>query len=560
MFILLKLIKIMKIGDHWSDRKIMAAFFAAAVLIYIPGIWWGLPHATAPDRIFAWGNDELGPLGPIAELYSVFIDSKSFDPKSPLFHYFIQALFVGPYMFVLLLTGNLSLSQAVTEYPFGLTDPVNSLAVMTLLARMVSLLMAAAVVVISFKTVTLLWNRRTGILTAIFVLLSYHMFYYSRTSNVDMGALFWTSLGILILAICIRNSLTPQRAILLGTFAALATATKDASYAAFLIIALFIVPQHIHQQRKMGHNWPQSFKSPLIGLFSSLGVYIIASGLIFNFDRYLLHIDFMLHGSKGGLYYSTPATLNGYISILGKTFNHIIATLGFPVIIFAIIGLILCATRTPRYLILALPIPGILFGVILSVRFVQFRFVIIMAYVLTFFAAYVLTELINSRKSMFCKAGYCFTILAISWQFIHGADFTYQMINDSRYKVSAWLNKNARSGDRVGYYGAPLKLPQLDHGIVTCPMPGQIPSPRMTTKCRDNPEFVLVIPQQDFEPVHEFSLPEHIYRNLLDGSSGYQLVLNLQTRSLFSNRPVPFVNPPVKVFVKKPLKSSTSNY
>jgi len=51
------------------DRKIAVVLFLTALAVYLPGIWWGLPSGTSPMQVLPWGADELGPLGPVAELY-----------------------------------------------------------------------------------------------------------------------------------------------------------------------------------------------------------------------------------------------------------------------------------------------------------------------------------------------------------------------------------------------------------------------------------------------------------------------------------------------------------
>ncbi len=531
-------------------------FFIVAIVLYLPGIWWGLPYATAPDRFKPWGPDELAPLGPIAELYSVFVspDPKwhgfSFNPQYPLFHYIVQALTVGPYVLFLWLTGRLS--QPSVTYPYGLSDPVAALADMTLLARSVNLLMAAAVVVIAYRTATILWDRRTGVITGVLVLLTYPMFYYARTSNVDMGALFWTSLGLAVFAACLRDSLTPRRSVWLGIFAALATATKDASYAAFLMLLLVLVPRHLRQQRQNGVGWRQAWRAPLVGLLFGLAAYVVASGFLFHPGRYLSHLSYIVRGSRQyPVYYSTPATPHGYVSLAGETVGHIMDALGAPIAAFALVGLVMCLFRVPETLGLALPALGIWLGVIIPVRFVMFRFVIIMAYALAFFAAYALSAALSVRRPAFHRAAQLCLVIVCGWSFVRGADLTYQMIYDSRYEAADWLRRNARSGDRIGYYDHPFKLPPLNSEVVTAPMPGQLISSRVWPPHQVAPEFIMVIPIQPFESSDEWALPDDTYQALRDGSLGYQQILGLQTRSLFSRRPVTFVNPPVKVFVRK---------
>jgi hypothetical protein len=148
--------------------------------------------------------------------------------------------------------------------------------------------------------------------------------------------------------------------------------------------------------------------------------------------------------------------------------------------------------------------------VILPVRFVQFRFVLVIAYILALYAGYALSLVLPADRR-WAPAGKAAAILVWGWALLCGCDLTYQMFHDSRYEVARWLKVHARPGDTLGYYGAPLKLPPVEAHLQTVAMPGQnfrtAPLARM-------PEFVVSIPQQIFEPVHEHSIPEHVYRSL----------------------------------------------
>ncbi len=528
-----------------SERKIVFIFFTVAILFYLPGIWWGLPHATAPDRILPWGSDELAPLGPIAELYSVFVaPNPQFNPQYPLFHYFVQAVFVGPYLLWLWLTG--ALVHPSVQYPYGLSDPVSALATMALLARAVSLLMAAGVVGIAYKTAAILWGEKTGIITATLVLLMYPMLYYSRTSNVDMAGLFWTSLGLAVFAACLRDRLTPRRAAWLGLFAGLATATKDASYAAFGVVAAILVFRHIFWFRKRSQKSAKTWKPFGIGLVVAACVYVVASGILFKPERFFLHIQFIMGATHAYVY---PNSFQGYLGLLGEIVDSFVDSLGFLTFLCAVVGIVLCALKTPAQLAFGLPALGILVGTILPIHYVTFRYVMTIAYILTFFSAYALSVALVSEQPLVRKMTPLLLALLCVWSFIRDADLTYQMIKDSRYELAAWFRDNAKPGDRVGWYGAAQKLPALEAGIVSFSMEGWCS--REAWESPLAPEFVVVIPQQQFEMIHEWSLPETIYRRLADGSLGYQRILWSQTRSLFSKRPLSFVNPPVQVFAKK---------
>jgi len=492
------------------SRRASILAFSAALLLYLPGIWWGLPHATAADRFHPWGSDELAPWGPVFELYNTLAGREAFfNPQYPLFHNAVQGAFAGPYAIYLRASGR-SMAPPATE-------PAR---VLTLLARLASLLMAAGVVVVAGRTAAVLWGRREAALASALVLVLYPMFYYSRTSNVDMGAMFWTSLGLEVFARCLRQGVTARRAAWFGVWAALATASKDAAYASFLLLPLALV-------RRAG------WRALASGAATAVAVYLIASGLVFHPARYRAHVEYIVQGSerhRGIFYYSTPATASGYISLAGQAGGHLVDAVGLPMALCAAAGLALCCKRDRAALALALPILGVGIGVLAPVRFVLFRFVFVMAYVLALYAA---RALASGPRAI------PLAILGCGWALLRGGDLTYQMIGDSRYAASAWLRLHARPGDRVGYYGSPFKLPHLEPGVATVRMPAP-----------EQPQFIVSMPIQHYEGEHERELADETWRRLHDGTLGYRLALQVHTRSLFRRRPVSFVNPPVTVFVR----------
>ena len=541
-------------------RRTAVILFLTALALYTPAIWWGLPYATAADRIRPWGSDELAPLGPLAELYSVATRSPVYNPQYPLFQYVMEAGFAAPYMGYLRLTGRFS--HPSTTFPYGLSDPVSALRALTLLERLVNLLMAAGVVVAAWRLGSRLWNPAAGIGAGVCVLLLYPMFYYSRTSNVDMGALFWTALGLLAIVECLRDGFTPARAAWVGLLAALATATKDSSYAAFVPLGLIVLAAEALRLRRAGQSWLGIWKPAATLIAVGAAVYVVASGAVFDPARYRGHVAFVLHGSSvpgsvSPFYFSTPATLAGYAALLRKTLGALDASLGLPMLLAAVAGAAFCARYARATLVLLAACAGLVAGVILPVRFVEFRFVLLIAFILALYAGYALSMV--ARRSPHAAA-LC-VIMVCGWALVRGEDLTLQMLHDSRYETARWLKDHARPGDLIGYYGSPLKLPAIAPDIQIAAMPGQFdPTPPLSHP----PEFILVIPQQVFEPVHERSLPESGYLALSNGSTGYVKVRRLQAPSLFKQRPVTFVNPPVEIYVRAdrrpgPLRSSTAN-
>ncbi|MBI2833648.1 MAG: glycosyltransferase family 39 protein [Acidobacteria bacterium] len=528
------------------QRRTIFCLMAAAAVLYLPGIWWGLPLATAWNRIHPWGTDELAPLG-FGELYGVILHrGRRFDPRYPLFHFFFQGLFAAPYLAYLWISGQLT--QASIYYPYGLADPVTPLRVLTILGRVPSLLMAGGVVIISYKTAARLWSHRAGMAAAMAILLTRVMFYYSRTSNVDMPAVFWTALGFLVFAGCARDGLTKQRAAWLGLFAALSTATKDQGYAAFGVLVPPLLVWHWRDRARVGTVW----RAPFIGLAVSVLTYPVASGLVFHPGRYWQHVEFIRFGSVSSRlrhnYFNAPATLAGYLDVTRTTLAHVSDSLGPLVLALAIGGLIVAWRRTPRAMALALVPVALLLGVVFPVRFVLYRYVFLMDYVLALFAGLAVASALEAQSAFRRRAVIALFVLACAWNLARGADLTYQMLRDSRYEAAEWFRRNARPGDRVTHTDEPFHLPRLERDIETVrmPLPPQ-PTPFIE---RTRPEFITVIPFQEGEVEHEWLLDPGTYRRLVDGSLGYQLMLAIRTPGLFTETTLP-VNPRVKVFVRK---------
>ncbi len=540
-------------------RSEPARFAWVAAALYALAIGWGLPHATGPDRIFPWGPDELAPLQPFGELLRLFRPSDTpFNPQYPLLQYFVQAAFAAPYALWLMATGGL---QGVSDvYPYGFADPVRALAVFTVLTRIPTVLMAGATVAVAWWTARRLWGLTAGRFAALTTMLSLPMFYYGRTSNVDVPALLWLASGTAVFAVILEEGLTVRRAALLGLFAALSVGTKDAGYAFFAVMAAVILVRYAWRGRAEAEGRRDGLRALLAGAGVALVVYPLASGLVFSLPRFAAHVDFILRGTAlpegvtGPFYYSGEASASGYARLVGKTGRHVVEALGLPLVAASLIGVATTLRDRPRLALLLLPPIGILLGVIVPVRFVLFRFVLPMSYVLGLFAGPGLAGLLARagqagpfrRRTAWVAVAACF-----AWAGVRAADLTVQMWHDGRYALGAWLAEAIEPGDQVGFYGrGTRKLPRLPAEVSLRVMPGQLLPPEAGQIPADDPAIVLVIPQQDSEPVHEWTLPGETFRRLMDGSAGYRLAYEHRGGGWFGRRIVTYVDPPIRVFVR----------
>ena len=259
-----------------------------SLALFLPGIHWGIPHATAVERTHAWGNDDEVPLGALAEMHNTFVISKpDRNIAYPWFHYFAGACAGGPYLLYLLVTGGLT--HPSPEYPYGFADPVTSMKVLALMGRSISVVMSIATVLGAYYTARNLWTRTAGVIAAVLTMLMFPLAYYARVANPDAHVLGWTSLGLAAFAACLRHGLTAKRGALLGTCVAFAAATKDQSGGSFFLVPLALLWLHFFGRRPPEQDerargwWP-----PLAALVTFTVVYILASGIPIDPARYKL--------------------------------------------------------------------------------------------------------------------------------------------------------------------------------------------------------------------------------------------------------------------------------
>jgi hypothetical protein len=547
---------VQRIREFLRLNWVALAFFGVALVLYAIGIGWGLPQATSAERIHPWGTDEIAPLGFGELYYTLLAPDPRYDPRYPLLFYAIEAAFSAPYLLFLYLTGGLTGFSAV--FPHGLNDPLTALVGLTLAGRLPSLLSGAGTVTLAYLTGRKLWGHRSGVIAGVITLLLYPMFYYSRTSNVDATMLFFTSVGIYWFAAILEDGFSPRRAIWLGACAALAAATKDAAYAVFAGMAVWLALRQVVLSRRGESPWKPFWQATLAGVGTAAAVYLVSSGMVFNLERYRIHFDFILHGSKEGrlvgFYYSTPATLAGYLTVMGRYFGVVVRSLGIPFTLLVIIGLGYGWRRDRR--VLGLALLGVLMwaAIVLPVRFVQARFTLITSYLLALVAAYGAgLGLVDRRRWM--RTGVAVLLVSgIVWAGLNAADLTQQMLNDGRYgvveKAQAWL----RPGDRLATpnLDGPWNFPRFSEDVIFEELP-RTNSLVTGLPATNRPEFLLIITTHDGSNFGDEFLDPVFYEKLASGTAGYQVVLDGRAPAWFAYPMFRSANPRVMVLMRDDL-------
>lgn len=527
-----------------------------ALVLYIPGLCWGLPHATSEVTIRGWDVDSIAGIGPLSELHNLLIKAQpGWYYAYPLFHYLVLGLFYAPYMAWLFLTGGLHSPTA--QYPYGFTDPVQAIAVLAFIGRAVSVLMATGTVVATYVAARTVWDRRTGIIAGVVMMLCGPLVYYAHAGNLDVPVLFWVSLCVLAGARIIRFGLTTRRAIWFGILAAVAVATKDQAYGALVPAVLFLIVMHLADSRKVpqaGSAW----RAPMSMILSGIVAYAVANGIVFRPDRFINHVKFLLNFEQtfvnvvnfGGVV--RPKTAAGYLQVLQDVTVAIYQSMG-PILLLAAVTGIFATWRRNRFtwFVIAMLL-GYLVLVIAPIRHMHYRWAMMPMLFLVFPAGRLLAmgmEAAGARRMIAVAA----TVLGLGWLGAWALDTRYQVWKDARNDAGAWLAEHARPGDKVGFFGSVGQLPRIPRDV----LPVSIESDSASRELRENGvRLVLVIPDYSSQgqPGLERSLylPESTYHELQDGSLGFDRVAQFRTRPLplvgRSLDAIPWVNPPVQIF------------
>jgi 4-amino-4-deoxy-L-arabinose transferase-like glycosyltransferase len=534
-----------------------------ALVVYLPGSTWGIPHVTGSDRAHAWGNDDQVPLAPLAEMHNTFVVAKpDRNVAYPWFHYFLVAAAYSPYLLYLVVTGGLR--HPDSHYPFGLADPAAALYHLSLIGRSVTLVLAVATVLGMYFVARYLWDRTAGVFASLFTMLLFHMAYYARLGNPDVPSLGWTALGLAAFALALRQGLTPARGAWFAAFTALALATK-LPIGSFVLLPFLLLWRHLRNgQRHRFFGWQSIWAAPAMTTLVFLGTYVVASGIVVDPTRYTQHVAKARWAATQATHWVRyPPTASGYLSHAGDLLGHLVDVMTWPGLVAAGVGLVLAARRDPPSLCLALSSVGF-FAMLMPMRLARIHYLLPVAVPLTAFAGYAFSRGLKAPRGFRAIVGAA-AIVAVGYPLLHTVDLTHDMIHDSRYATATWLDRHTRAGDRLLHFGAPLTLPSLRADVQTVSVPHRRDS---LHALREHQAEVVIVMPLDFNEdrrrvewrdgphavFNDYLTPE-AWAGLTDGSLGYRLVARFQSPRLLPWLPRPFltyatVNPPIHVFLR----------
>lgn len=547
-----------------SRGYVLAA--ALGLILYVPGIWWGLPYidGRAPER--GWAIDDETPLGALAEArHAVVRDgAEGRNVGYPLFYYYASVAAYTPYLGYLAATGQFSAPTG--SYPFGLANATRALQVMSLISKALTVLFALATVFGAYHAARHTWNARAGRFAALLVSLMYPVAYYARTGNLDVPMLGLVALGLANYAAIVRYGITRATALALGVAAGLAVATKDSAVGIFAAVplAVFAMP------RQAGAVAWKLWALAAVAAFLALGV---GSGLFIDPANYIEHIRFLLGrveevpGSQT-VSAAFPMTMAGHGRAVLFQLRGSADMLTLAGFILAIAGVVRFVPRNRQATLLLLPALTYTLFVFVLLRADMIRYLLPSGFVLALFAGAAADAALASGSRILALGGRMLFTVAASVLVLRAVDLTHAMMRDSRYDAARFLATRLSPGDRVEYFGASQKLPQLPAGVTVARATDyrgmhflhDTSAARAASIAAEwhtrRPAAILVIPDHSSPwPGAPFdgSMPPSLFRALEAGDLPWRRVARFETQPLLPwirRRPLdyPMVNPPVHVY------------
>lgn len=539
---------------QWLQRRRTEwLLFLAAVVIYLPGLDWGFPQAWSANRVHVWAFDDISPLPVLTEVYHTFVrPAPDRWLAYPLAHHFLLGAAYAPYLGWLALTGRFA--EPSPRFPFGLADPVTAFQTLTLIARLVSILMAAGIVVTVYRIGAAVWDRRTGLGASLVVAAAYPMFYYTKTACLEIPYLFWASLAALAYVQILQQGPDTKRMAALGGLAALAAATKDQAAGLFLLLPLPLAWSYWRGQAR-----PVSPSEPAALLGAGSIAYALASGLAFDPERYLAHLRWILRpegllSQEFVAWYPEsiwfPDGLTGTVRHTGAILEALAGFLGPALTLLAAVGLAEAAVRNRSKLWVAFPAVSYLFTFLLAIGHFQRRYALPLMLYTALFAGRGLTW-VRGRLPSFAVFA-LFIAVAFAGPVSLSVGLVRHMIHDARLEAERWLASEMKPEDRIAAAHEINALPRTPRHAVVMKLP---PGPAAVSALQQQqPEFVSVIPDWTSVPGAPYSraFPRELFDRLDAGSLGYALAAEFDS-GFWREKPLldyPAVSPPVRIYRK----------
>jgi len=421
---------------------------AAALVLCLVGIMWGLPHH------WDFAQDSVVPLGRLARIGAAGDEVTQY--RYPPFHLFLLKVAFVP---VRLLVNLARFNQKTGDTFFILT------------ARLISAAMALGALRFIILLGKRLWDERVGLLAGALFILSPATLYYAKNANLDIPYIFWLAWALLVYVRILEED-RPRDYIQLGLLAAIAVCTKDQAYAFFLLMPVPIIIR-IWKKKESPEAPGARWMKPAFGFLAFLIPFILIHNILFNPQAFWLHVKTIIGPGSEGWREFAPGPA-GQLRLLLATILRLMDAWTVAGVVLAGIGLWLGLRGTEKSFVRrAVLLPAISYYIffLCIVGYVYTRFALPLILVLAPFGGIGVIRLWESRprNRLFGRVA---AVILIGWLALAGLAVDIVMRCYSRYDAQMWLEKNCADQTLICYprEGDERDMPRLNEPLNAHPL------------------------------------------------------------------------------------------
>lgn len=456
----------MTMGDR---RRGLAQRFAAldpwllAILALAAGLngWqldWGLPNGNQ-----SWAADAIGPVTALGVARRTFAGFNSgwYYFKYPPAWPFIMVGSFAPYLAILYAIGGWR--HPTAEYPYGFSDPEQTLFVLFMIARVVALCFGLGLVVLAYAIGHRLYDRSTARWAAFLTATAYPIVYYAHTTNLDISYCFWLVLALYAAIVAAETTHAVPWATL-GAAAALALATKEQGFAWLAPLPVLTLVARVRAD-----GWRALWARPTwVMAAAGLLTLALANNALINPLGFVGRVAYLL----GTPLEDTGARLAPVEFALWKgakewryvtqLWDGLSSSLGLPLLVLAAIGAALSWRRPRSAVWLLAPALTLYYLSLRGLELITLRYLLPVTIVALLWVAVALVAAQRRAPRGWGRLVLRGGLLAIAaLSLARAVELDWLLTTDARYQAEAWMAANLPPTARTEVYQKAAFLPRF---------------------------------------------------------------------------------------------------
>jgi hypothetical protein len=431
----------------------------AFALSQLAAIGWDLPGS------YGWENDGVAPRDFFVGIALNLTPGQGH--RYPLFHNLVVGVLCIPLLLPAALRADVWTFQALREQILV----VPTMTGCSLVAKLVSLLMACVSVLIIARIARRTASAEAGRWSAFWAATSLSFAYYGRVSNLDGPYLMWTVVAMDRL-LTIAEDKRRNDYLWFGALAGSAVATKDQAYASFVLPGLlYLLVLPLRRDRPFGPRGAHYANTAIAALSGSLALGLLGGGFL-NPSGFVTRLTTLTGGaSHDWMRYerSVAGVLKNLSDIVLAQSDFFWPWAGVALCWLGVVVVLVSANeggircRTFRLLPLSAGVSSLLFFTLVVAR-CEHRFLLPLGFWLAYYGG-ISAAVILSRARLRSKNAHRVASLAAAGLVVWAAGHSFQVhltqLHDARHEVSAYLS-SVEPGTVVETYDLLVHLPHFD--------------------------------------------------------------------------------------------------